>query len=378
MRIKGSLAKGFLIALAFSLIPATAISAQKITTGSKCMVFKQKVKFQNKTYTCTKSGKKLVWNKGVSIKATPSPTPTESPEPIKIQPVQISIDNLDRNIVPQIAYDNVIKALNSRSRAPYRPSIFVGPNVNQVRVDQETNGLARAIDLWAPYFQPEKFQAVYAVSGDEEWLEKKSSELELGFKVGFLTDKMKMDVPCGFAYAFGARQIPTFLQCLGRPYSGANKQTGPHEYTHLFQLSYGGASAEKLPWYLEGSASYFGWTLGFHPYNPNSTERAYLLGNYYWEMRADAKSDLRSKDLQRFKSRMKSLVPSGDQSIATSSYWVGGLATEVLIALYGFDKFVEFTRNIQTNSNMSSLLMQTYGFDEDYFYEKLAPYIWAH
>jgi hypothetical protein len=26
---------------------------------------------------------------------------------------------------------------------------------------------------------------------------------------------------------------------------------------------------------------------------------------------------------------------------------------------------------------MSSLLKQTYGFDEDYFYEKLAPYVWA-
>jgi hypothetical protein len=95
-------------------------------------------------------------------------------------------------------------------------------------------------------------------------------------------------------------------------------------------------------------------------------------------MRVDVKSDLKSKDLQRFKSRMKSLATSGDQSNDTSPYWAGGLATEVLIALYGFDKFVEFTRNIQTNSNMSSLLMQTYGFDEDYFYEKLAPYIWAN
>ena len=42
-----------------------------------------------------------------------------------------------------------------------------------------------------------------------------------------------------------------------------------------------------------------------------------------------------------------------------------------------FDKFVEFTKNLQSSQDMSVLLTQTYGFSEDYFYEKLAPYVWA-
>ena len=69
---------------------------------------------------------------------------------------------------------------------------------------------------------------------------------------------------------------------------------------------------------------------------------------------------------------------SNSQSVSKTSYWAGGLATEVLVALYGFDKFIELTKNIQVNQELSSLLMQTYGFNADYFYEKLAPYIWAH
>ena len=230
------------------------MSAQKITAGSKCKVYKQKVKHQGKTYTCTKSGKNLVWNKGDSVKATPSPTPTQSTEPIKIQPAQISIDNLDPNVVPQVAYDNVIKALNSRPRAAFKPTIFLGPNVKKDRVDQETAGLYRAIDLWAPYFQPEKFQVVYAANGDEEWLEAKSPEI--GFRPKFLSDRMKMEKPCSFAFTSFAIQVPTFFQCLGTPYSGTNKQTGPHEYTHLFQRSYGGSNVTNFPWYLEGSASF--------------------------------------------------------------------------------------------------------------------------
>jgi len=64
----------------FALLPVHAISAQKITPGSTCKVYKQKVTSQNKVYTCIKSGKKLVWGKGVVVKkATPTPTPTPTP-----------------------------------------------------------------------------------------------------------------------------------------------------------------------------------------------------------------------------------------------------------------------------------------------------------
>ena len=77
MRIKGSLAKGLLIALALTLIPDVAVSAQKITPGSTCKVYKQKVTNKNKVYTCIKTGKKLVWNKGVALKKSePAPVPS--------------------------------------------------------------------------------------------------------------------------------------------------------------------------------------------------------------------------------------------------------------------------------------------------------------
>ena len=75
-----------LFIIVFSLIPVTAVAAQKVTPGSTCKVLNQKVVYQKKTYTCIKAGKKLVWNKGVAIKKptpTPTPTPTSSPSPVK-------------------------------------------------------------------------------------------------------------------------------------------------------------------------------------------------------------------------------------------------------------------------------------------------------
>jgi hypothetical protein len=354
------------LSLLLPLIPAH--SATK--AGAKCTKLGITSVAGNKTFTCIKSRKKLVWNKGVSKSTVTAPVD-----------IPISIDNLDLKGVPQKAYDNVIKVLKSSPRASYEPTKFIGANVVQARVDQELAGLERAIDLWAPYFKPDKFQVIYVVRGDEEWLEKKSTELGLSSMLPpgeTWTDRMKAYTPCGSAAAGLANQIPTFVQCLNVDFRDGYRQTGAHEYTHLFQRDYGGTNLHKIPWYTEGSASFFGWTLGFYPDNPNFFGRSSWLNNIFSGIGGDATSDFKSKDMQRFKNRMKLTVPEGGgQATANVSYWVGGLATEVLVALYGFDKFVEFTKNMQSSRDMSALLTQTYGFSEDYFYEKLAPYVWA-
>jgi len=353
------------------MFTATAFGAVK--AGSACKKVGIKSIVGSKTFTCIKSAKKSASNKGIAITPTPTPTPTPTQ-------IQISIDNLDLKWVAVKAYENVINEVKSRPRANFTPNLIVGASVTQARKEVEVAGLNRAIDLWAPYFQPAKFQVVYAMDGDEDWLETKSGELGLSSMLPpgqTWRMWMKRYNPCAGAMAESVNNIPTFVQCLGRPYSGGVKQTGPHEYTHLFQIHYGGTNMRRIPWYTEGSASYFGWTLGFYPTDSNLGERSSWLSSLYGNLSAEAKTDFQSKDLQKFKNRLKMLTPSSDQSIANTSYWVGGLATEVLVALYGFDKFVEFTKNIQSNSNMSSLLMQTYGFNEDYFYEKLAPYVWA-
>jgi hypothetical protein len=96
MRIKGSLANGVLLAMGIALIPITADAAQNVTPSAACKVWKQKVVSQDKTYTCIKSGKKLMWSKGVVIVKPPqvstpaatttstltaTPTPTQEAAP---------------------------------------------------------------------------------------------------------------------------------------------------------------------------------------------------------------------------------------------------------------------------------------------------------
>ena len=84
MRIKGSVATGILLALIVALIPTNAVSAQAINAGTACKVLNQKVNYQNTTYSCIKSGKKLLWDKGAPVAATtviPTPTPLSTSAP---------------------------------------------------------------------------------------------------------------------------------------------------------------------------------------------------------------------------------------------------------------------------------------------------------
>ena len=375
--MKRYLSIGLALVLQVSILTPPAFSAPK--AGAKCSKVGSTSTTSSKTYTCIKSGKKLIWNKGVSKSTATKSTPVPALTPVEIA---ISIDNLDLKGVPQKAYENVEAVLKTRPRTTYTPAFFLSPGVKQERVDQEIIGLNRAIDLWQPYFLPDKFQAVYVVLGDEEWLENKSREIGLSSMIPpgeTWTMRMKMFYPCGFANAGKANNVPTFVQCLNADYAGGYKQTGPHEYTHLFQNSFGGQNAFTLPWYTEGSASYFGWTLGFYPKDSQLQERKSWLKTLFQNMPSQYRIDFSSKDITKFKKIMVYLEDAvNNNEIASTSYWVGGLATEVLIALYGFDKYVELTKNMQTSRDISSLLKQTYGFTADYFYEKLAPYVWAH
>jgi cytochrome b involved in lipid metabolism len=61
-----------------SLIAVPAVHAKAPVAGTTCSKLNSTQVFQGKRFTCIKSGKKLVWNKGVAIKSTPQPTATSS------------------------------------------------------------------------------------------------------------------------------------------------------------------------------------------------------------------------------------------------------------------------------------------------------------
>jgi hypothetical protein len=70
MRRKGLLA----VAVALLLALVTPLQAATPKAGAKCSKAGTTTTAAGKKFTCIKSGNKLVWNKGVAIKAAPKPS----------------------------------------------------------------------------------------------------------------------------------------------------------------------------------------------------------------------------------------------------------------------------------------------------------------
>ena len=73
-----------------SLIAVPAVHAKAPVAGATCSKLNSTQVFQGKRFTCIKSGKKLVWNKGVAIKSTPKPSATTSPSPTATPSASVS------------------------------------------------------------------------------------------------------------------------------------------------------------------------------------------------------------------------------------------------------------------------------------------------
>jgi M6 family metalloprotease-like protein len=75
MRKWGALAIGGVLLIS----PATHVNAAAPKAGATCTKKNATATSAGKLYTCILSGKKLVWNKGVAVKVSPSPTPKSEP-----------------------------------------------------------------------------------------------------------------------------------------------------------------------------------------------------------------------------------------------------------------------------------------------------------
>ena len=70
------------LALSLATFFHPVASAAKVPTpGATCTKLKATQVYKGKKYTCIKSGKKLVWNKGVAVTVTPTPSSSTSITP---------------------------------------------------------------------------------------------------------------------------------------------------------------------------------------------------------------------------------------------------------------------------------------------------------
>jgi len=273
MGIKGTFFKGLLIALSLALIPVAATSAQKITPGSACKTVNQKATYSNKTYTCIKSGKKLVWNNGIA-KSTPAPIPTQSAAPTPTPQNEVPIGKWQET---QFA---IVKALAALKPSVVQKLNFIySPDTRKAEADKLQAAYQEPITLLSNLYvnpRPVTFLVMNETEHDWWWSQARllSNTMEENWWGGIHCQPNSTS-HCGYGTSPNPDGTFHFGQLLGSQFvwKQMDYPIAYHESIHVYQLGLMGSRMGALPnWFAEGQANYLGFAFS-HKYWSSSTQR---------------------------------------------------------------------------------------------------------
>jgi len=373
------------IALVGSLLLAAGTSPANaaIKAGDVCKKSGQISTVKGLKYTCTKSGKKLIWSKGVK---TPTPTPT--PTPTVVQVKALTIDNLDYEQVYIKSRAEVAKYVASGVSSEGVIDFQVGANVDAWRIEIAKTEVNSAVKLWSSFFKPSAVTIIWYSSKDIPWAKTRYEAAggNPAWASGFTGCTPQY---CGGASAsLMAGEKFLFEQGLEFQDQGLwNRATAAHEYTHLAQSGLSKPTGlNSIPWWsVEGGAQFYGEAIGYTPFDSAKQARSGMHTQYALDSQAhiaslfpgqNLKSLLLKNDPAITKTLMKSIeVSSNSPGALGLSYHLGSYATEVLVAVYGHEKMAQFYSSFATSSNYESNFSNVFGITLDTFYGKLAPYL---
>ncbi len=286
-------------------------------------------------------------------------------------PTDVGFANIDKNAwkVAQAAVLSAVAAGSNTVAISYQ----VGPALIPTRLETRKSALENAAKLWSRWFSPISVEAIYWSENDAVWAEEKLLK-GWNYRTNLQQIANGERGNCGSAGANGDPRIVSFHECVGTNLENvpSSVQTTPHEYTHLFQNQHGGCAL--YDWYCEGGAAYFGSTIG----NTNDTDGAKRLAQlrtWSWNLGAN-----------------RALVAAGDKATVirllkewqggshtrdaiAGSYFLGNLATEVLVAAKGVETWANFTVAMSKSKDFEANFKSHYGIGLAEFYEVVANYV---
>jgi hypothetical protein len=362
------IAWGLTFLLVISLIPAYSATPPK--AGSACSKQGITKTYQGKRYTCIKSGKKLVWSKGVAVKkatptpaptvtvtATPSPSPTQTPTPTPQKVIFTPwATKFETTLMTQTALD-ATSSFFGKVTPSSDYAITIDPQITNSDRIWITSALDYATGLFTN-IQREKMKVFLgtshtwsknAVTAAKLWIGDPNSTFPCsqGINDAYCADKNLVLLIYSDIYAPNSQYRWDF----GR------RSTPAHEVFHTVQFALagpnvGGNNPMHIPrWLMEGSANYFGFyvadRLGFDVYQTGRNQQVNTNPAY------------------------KTVVPLAQYDNFTSDpYGIGQAASEYLIASVGFEKFLNIWRFTKSDSSFSQGFKRAVGITIEDFYSK--------
>lgn len=353
----------FALLLAFPITPLQAA----VKAGATCSKAGLKSVASGKTYTCVKSGKKFVWDKGVAVtkptvvstpSATPTPTPTPTPEIVYAtlwEKYKWSKPSSSASVAT--AATEKFKAYAATNRSPSTTvKVVAQEGVDTTLLKWVTDGSSFVSKVFAYPQLPGPFVAV--IAKDKVFAEKAYNEN------GYIQDARSLADYFDKAPAHGGPPNTynnTMIMSKGLLVSdkvGIMQMPG-HETFHFIQKSIAGKSASPdglgiaPQWFWEGPSVFIGLQAANH----------LSLLDYATEGRAFAVKRSTTPDVRSLK---LSEVTKNDGS--ADPYGIGAIATEFLVANVGMEKFMDVYSNLGKNMKFADAFKAGTGVDIVDFY----------
>ena len=330
------------LSLSLPLVPANAA----VKAGSVCKKAGITSVVSIKTYTCIKSGKKLVWNKGVKVVAVIAKAPT-------------SFDDLVQN------YEGIAYSAWSKSNAAITAANDVAPPFKALTGSKTTLAFknpASAYDLVARLYSGYRSTSAMTVLSfsydDREWAQEQMKQLQPKSTWQWITETAcATRAKCWGGGMFTDEKVNGLL-VITTEVLDDNHLSGTldaHEYSHAIQQNQMGrptvwpeTSDWPPAWYREGQATF--------------TQNASI---YYQSF------DLYLKNRKSISTELyrDSKITSGwiqefftvNQPSSWFNYDLGAMLVEVLTALKGPGSTMEIWKLMGTGSNFESAFEKVYG-----------------
>ena len=416
---------------AFILIaPINAIAAVK--AGDTCKKAGTRATANGKKYTCIKSGKKLVWNKGVGI-AAPKPTltatPTSAASPSTTS-TPVPSKNLNRGyirngqfvyrvvngVLERRIYDsNDYASIDTRQESEFDAirvkaykemrsllSVSGHPRINiQYSItDNYPKAHSEAIKLGV-IFAAERINAlvdenfktsvVLVTEKDKEYVRTNLGKLsrpdEVGGTLANLDRYVSNTQAVGSGSAgfnrrgegfMGGTYVGTFPSYLGIDFLWPEIAT--HEMTHVLQMFYISKREynSEEAWlkvapvhFTEGSANTIGHAWAVQNLGWYSDESDYTIKRYMSGFRGNNKMQTEADVLEM----LEKTISRADSQYSEMAYPVGQVLWEYIIGTYGFDSYMKFLKNISVLPSYEDNLKAVTGLSKNELYKNAAPYM---
>ncbi len=409
MKHKGRL----VVAIALLLALANPVQAAAPKAGAKCTKAGAIATASGKKFTCIKSSNKLVWNKGVAVKAArkpspnpvfkpvePTPTATPTPSPTATPTPTPSVKPVEFNATAKKAFDIIqgARVQNPQLTFTYKIATYAAPDVAKVVQKYVEN----AAQIYSLFLDSPRVVTIHVYT-EKDMPELLKSTLFANQKgLIFFTDSWAKDT----SEVNSAVGYPgTFYnsECV----AGTNQCTGPigqagaaypsrataatldlhaltvpsHELFHVVQDFYRFNGKPQYlvteeikdlsmrPVFREGGATFMAYSSSLTDFAQYENGLVFDKNWFAKEFPNDFKALNSNEDVVALLVKLERLDRSG------RLYGLGTFLHEWLIANHGLDKFVSLTKKHNVGKEFNELFTETYGMSLKDAYTKAAPHI---